>query len=93
MSTKDELLPSSHHDAKLPVIRWLGECIFPQPINASAEKFGEHAIIACINEGLIVRSQSNIGPDPTMMCKPRGYMELSDAGWELYKKLTGEAMR
>lgn len=74
------------------VIQWLGENIFPQSIYSAVEKFTDAPIIACINDGLIARSQSKIGSDPTMMRKPKGYMELTDAGWELYKKLTGEVI-
>lgn len=92
MSTEAQFTGNSQHDAKLHVIRWLGENVFPQLIAAAVHRFGEDAIVDCINEGLIVRSQSKIGVDPTMMRKVKNGMELSDAGWELYRKLNGEAI-
>lgn len=71
----------------IDLINWMGENIFPVKIELAVEKHNEGAILACIKQKLIQRSDSKVGAHPTMMRKVKGYMELTDAGWELFEKL------
>jgi hypothetical protein len=82
-----EKSPTSNQDG---VIRWLGECIFPQPFHELDEKFGLEILVELAKSGLIVRSQAkcSFGSRYITTSKPTGrYIELSDKGWIAFEGL------
>ena len=76
--------PTSNQDG---VIRWLGECIFPQPFSELDKKAELEILINMANQGLIIKSNASVGLSPLKMKNLGGYVELSEKGWEEYERL------
>lgn len=75
-----------NEDRKAEIIRWFGECIFPQQSKLVLDRFGEE-IFSLVAEGYISTSRSKGGIHPTMMKEVKGYVELTNKGWEFYTTL------
>ena len=69
------------------LIMYLGENIFPQKLISMLDKFNITDFVYCIENNLIVKSKSKIGLSVHSMMNPKGYIELTDYGWEYYKKI------
>jgi len=81
---ESEKEPTSLQDG---VIRWLGECIFPQPFSELDKKYGLEILLKMANQGLIIKSNASVGLSPLKMKNIGGYVELSEKGWEEYERL------
>ncbi len=88
--TEGRFTGDKQNDDKLHAVRWFGENVFPQLIAAAVHRFGEDTIVGCINDGLIIRSESKAGSNPAMMKKASNACELSDDGWKLYQTVFQE---
>lgn len=69
------------------LIKWFGECIFPQHLPDVVLKFDEQVLLYCIKMHYIVKSSSVKGMHPTQMEKVKDYVELSVLGWTLYHSI------
>lgn len=91
MSTEKQNYTTDTQSGKGGVIRWLGECIFPQPFHELDEKFGLEALQECAKSGLIIPSRVNVSFGSRFITTARPstakYLELTDKGWEEYERL------
>ncbi len=74
-------------EGKDEIINYFGEAIFPLKTRVVLGKFGE-SLVKLIEEGYFIRSQMQIGINVTMLKKIKGYIELSNKGWEYYHSET-----
>jgi hypothetical protein len=71
---------------KNPIVQRLGEWVFPQRIEHLAESDGGYpALLAAIEAGLVMKSQSKIGLSVQSMRKISKYAELTPRGWDEYR--------
>jgi hypothetical protein len=69
------------------LIKWFGECIFPQHLPDVVLKFDESVLLYCIKMHYIVKSSSVKGYHPNHLQKMKNYVELSGTGWALYESI------
>lgn len=88
MSTENQKSNTETPSSQGGVIRWLGECIFPQPFHELDAMFDFEDIYPLAEKGLIRQGQISVGLSPTSMKNPKGkFIELTEKGWEEYERL------
>lgn len=88
MSTEKSNSESNTLSGQGGVIRWLGECIFPQPFQELDAMFDFEDIYPLAEKGLIRQGIIRVGTSPSAMKKPKGkFIELTEKGWEEYERL------
>lgn len=88
MSTENQNSTTETPSSQGGVIRWLGECIFPQPFHELDAMFDFEDIYPLAEKGLIRHAKIAVGTSALAMKTSKArYIELTEKGWEEYERL------
>lgn len=80
----------TYEEEFIPLIKWMGERIFPQKLKYVLEVFDDELVLKAASDRILIQAKGKIGIDIRDMRTPKGYVELSETGWKAFEILTSK---